>query len=200
MRLFTQIAVLFYVTLVLFFGCFMLLYVLNWLKFEYVHDFIYALYTDDNLKMVVGISSSMMLLINYFFYRIFSINAIRERVIAFQNPAGKVRISLLAVEDLIKKAIERLPEVKESRLSIKAKKGLQIKARLTIYSDVNIPDLTSHIQDMVRKKIIDIVGLEESINVEIFVVKILSAPVRDRNKGQDEDEPLPHIPFQGYRA
>ena len=67
---------------------------------------------------------------------------------------------------------------------------------------MNIPELTAHLQEMVKNKIQDTIGIDESVTVKIHVIKITTEDVRSkRGKGKDEseDKPIQSLPFQGYR-
>jgi uncharacterized alkaline shock family protein YloU len=144
-----------------------------------------------------------MLLLNYVFYRAFTVNIRKEKTIAFDNPAGRVSVSLWAIEDLVKRVVGRIPEIREVRSKISAsKKGLLIKIKLILRAEESIPEVTSRVQELVKRKVQDTIGIEEPMEIAIFVGKILSDQGKDKfaqkeesKKGSDQN-----IPFQGYRA
>ena len=113
MSFFTRAAILFYVTIILFLGCFAVLYVLNVLSYKDIADLLYITYLDDHLRVAVGSIAVGLLFINFILYRQLDVNAHKEKIIAFDNPSGRVRVALVALEDLIRRAISRFPEVKE---------------------------------------------------------------------------------------
>ena len=203
MRLFTRIAILFYVTIILFLGCFALAFFLNWIPLNVVFNFFAVIYTEQIIRIILAALAGVILLINFVFYLFFSINAYKEKIIAFYNPYGRVTVSLFAIEDLVRNTILKLPEIKEVKTSIKAlkKKGLRIKVRLIFSSEVSIPDMTERIQELVQNKIQAIIGITEPSTVEIYIGKFSL----EKNLGKKEKEELreelePNIPFQGYRA
>jgi len=198
-----RLMVLFYVTIILFIGGFFLYFALNLVPLADVQFYTEKFYKDEDLRLLTGLLAVIMLLCNLFFYRYFSVNVHRDKVIAFDNPSGRVSVSLLAMEDLVKRMLIRRPEVKDSRVKITAsKKGLDVRIRLVIKAEASIPDLTFKIQDIVKRKIQDTIGLEEPINVSIYVGKILPEKVKGpKEEGKsEEDQTLPPVPFQGYRA
>ena len=69
MNLFTRAAILFYVTIILFLGCFAILYVLNVLSYKDIVDLLYITYLDDNLRIAVGSIAAGLLFINFILYR-----------------------------------------------------------------------------------------------------------------------------------
>lgn len=204
MRFFTRIAVLLYVILVLFLGCFTLLYVSHAVDFKQVFDVLYAAYFDHNLRLITGSIAAGMLLFNFLFYRLFSINARRERVIAFDNPSGRVSVALDALEELLRRIIIKSPEIKEAKVALQAsKKGLYVKIRMVLCAEVNIPEITSKVQELSRRKIQDIIGLDEPVNVIVYIGKILPDRVKEKRshkKEEIEEKSETTIPFQGYRA
>lgn len=204
MTILTRFAVLFYVTLVLFSSCFLLLFVLHKIDLNQSMAALSVIYFDETLRQIVGAVAAALLLINFVFYRLFSVNTHRDKIIAFDNPAGRVTVSLAALEDLVKRTIVRLSEIKDVRMNITAsKKGLKIKSRLILRSEVNIPEITSKVQDVIRKKIQDMIGIDEPLNVTIYVGKIIPEAIKGKRPPKEEqlEEPSsPPVPFQGYRA
>ncbi len=204
MNLFTRAAILFYVTIILFLGCFAILYVLNVLSYKDIVDLLYITYLDDNLRIAVGCIAAGLLFINFILYRQLDVNAHKEKIIAFDNPSGRVRVALVALEDLIRRTISRFPEVKESKVDIRASKRiLNVKIRMVLCSEVNIPELTSIVQETAKRKIQDIIGLDEPLNISVYISKILGDVVKEKRSGKKEDSEERsgvQVPFQGYRA
>ena len=179
MKLLTHLAVLFYVTIILFVGCFMLLFVLNLLDFSYLVNVLRIAYTDHNLRIILGIVALVLLLKNFIYAQAISDRKQREKTIAFDNPSGRVTVSLMAMEDLVKR-------------------GLDVSTQLTLKSDVNIPDVTANLQEAIRRKIQDTIGLEEPVNVRMHVMKITTDDIK--TKSFEKTTPERSMPFQGYRA
>ena len=204
MTILTRFAVLFYVTLVLFASCFILLFVFNVVHLNQIMEALYMIYFDYTLRRIIGAVAVGLLFINFMFYRLFSVNTHRDKIIAFDNPAGRVTVSLTALEDLVKRTIIRLSEIKDVRINITAsKKGLNIKSKLILRSEVNIPEITSKVQEFIRKKIQDMIGIDEPLNVAIYIGKIIPEPIKGKRQQKEEEveePPSPTVPFQGYRA
>jgi len=200
MKFITKLAVLFYVTSILFLGCFTLLFVLNVLDYHYVADILYGVYSDLHMRWIIGILAILFLIKNFVYANAISDRRQREKTIAFDNPSGRVSISLMAMEDLVRRVLAKSPEVKESKPNIVAiKRGLDVDVRLILKADVNIPDFTATLQETVKRKIQDTIGLEEPVTVRMHVVKIVAGDV----KSSSSDLPYQSqrtVPFQGYRA
>ncbi len=88
--------------------------------------------------------------------------------------------------------IEHLPEVKELRANVTAgKKGINIINRAVIYSDTNIPEITEKIQNMLKSKIQEMLGIEETINIKIHIAKIVPAESGNpKGRGRDDKRTL----------
>jgi uncharacterized alkaline shock family protein YloU len=74
---------------------------------------------------------------------------------------------------------------------------------LILRAEGSIPEVTSRVQDLVKKKVQNTIGLDESIEVAIFVGKILPDQGKEKTvskKEEPEEEKQQNVPFQGYRA
>ena len=204
MNFLTRLGLKFYFLTVLIVALSALLFVFNKITLENIYYVQHQISLDFQLRIIVGLVALALLLLNFAFSQIITGQQLREKNIAFDNPSGRVTIALTAMDDMIRRLVTKVPEVKEIRPSIIAtKKGLEIDARLTLRSDANIPDLSSRLQDLIKRKVQDTIGLEGPVNVRIHIQKF--TPVDDKVKRQKdidyiEEKPSPVIPFQGYRA
>jgi uncharacterized alkaline shock family protein YloU len=207
MKSLTRFFVLIFVTLVLFLTVFFLLFVLHYIDPHSVLQFMVMLYIDETLRRVVVGLAGFVILANYIcYYQAVKANISEKKIIAFDNPGGRVSVSLLAIEELTKRVISRFSEVREvkSRVWV-SKKGLHIKMRLILRAEGSIPEVTSRVQDAVKRKIQDTIGIDEPIDVDIYVGKILPDQANEKRPPKKDDGPKvpeqqPNIPFQGYRA
>ena len=135
-----------------------------------------SFYDDLQTRIIIGSIGLSLIMLSLLFAQLISARREREKTIAFNNPSGQVTITLFAVEDLIRKIGLELPQIKEIRPDVIAtkKKGLHVNIRLILKSETNIPEFTSQLQDMVKMKIQEILGIEEQINVRIHIAKIQS--------------------------
>lgn len=204
MKFLTRIAVLFYVTLIMFISSFILLFVLNYIDMQNIVNLFAVIYFDEALRMAFAVGACALLFLNFVFYRAFTVNIHREKTIAFDNPAGRVSVSLVAIEELTKRVISQTSEVREvkSKISV-SKKGLMIKIKLILRAEGSIPEVTSRVQELVKRKIQSTIGLDEPIEVAIYVGKILSDQGKEKRppkKEESQKESQQNVPFQGYRA
>ncbi len=95
-----------------------------------------------------------------------------------------------------------MSEVKEIKPSILAtKKGIEIISRLILKEDVSIPEMTAQLQDLIKNRVQDVLGVEENVIVKLHIVKISSSGGKEKylkNDEVDQKEEL-SVPFKGYR-
>jgi uncharacterized alkaline shock family protein YloU len=202
MRFFTHLAIYFYVLMISLVSGVVIFFVSRLVTLEDVYYYLDLAYNNTEIRMIVGIVAGALVVLSLIFERIIIAGRQRERTIAFDNPSGRVSVSLSAVEDLVRRLVYKMPDIKEVRPNIIAtKKGIEIECRLILKADVNIPDLTLKLQELIKNRIQEILGLEEIIIVRIHVVKIISEESkgkRTKEEGEEKSEPI--IPFQGYRS
>jgi uncharacterized alkaline shock family protein YloU len=182
---------LFFYTLVFFVvAALFIIVAMNIIPQEAVFDGISAIYASNNTRLILGIAGALLLFISIMVVQLTMGKIQREKTIAFENPDGQVTISLTAIEDFIKRALKQLPEVKELRPSVKAgKKGIKIINRVTLFSDINIPETTEKIQNIVKNRVQDMLGVEEPIDIRVHVVKIVHKEELSKIAKKDEASP-----------
>jgi len=83
MNFFRRISILFYVTMIMSLGVYIIMIACQYFVF---HDFIYVwskIYSDEQLRIVLGCIGAFILLFNYICYSILSENLSRGNIIAF---------------------------------------------------------------------------------------------------------------------
>jgi hypothetical protein len=173
MRFIDGLTLFFYTLVFLLLGGLLISVSLNLIPQDAIIDTINTVYTAKDVRLIIGITGLVIIFINIMVIQLTMGKIKRERTIAFENPDGQVTIALTAIEDFIKRAIKQLPEVKELRPFVRAsKKGIRIVNRCTLYSDVNIPETTEKIQNIVKLRVQEMLGVEDPINIRVHVVKI----------------------------
>jgi len=77
-----------------------------------------------------------------------------------------------------------------------------VTLRLSLCAEVNIPEITARVQETVKEKIQNIVGIDEPVTVMIYIGKIFvpaTTKSDSRDAGGKGNDSL-NVPFQGYRA
>ncbi len=202
MKFLAGVALLFYVLIISLGAGVVVLFVAHLVLLEDIVHFLNIAYSDVQIRGIVGGIAGAIIFMSFIFARVISGGRQKERTIAFDNPSGRVSVSLSAVEDLVKRLMYKIVEVKEARLHIIAtKKGIEADARLVLNADVNIPEVTARLQELVKSRIQEMLGIEEAVMVRIHVVKITveeNKSKRSKDSGEEKTEPA-QVPFHGYR-
>jgi hypothetical protein len=198
MWLMTRLAIIFYVSILWITSFVIMLFVLHAFELETVKDILFLIYTDQQLRIIVFAVACGIIFISFLLENLIYGRRKMERTIAFDNPSGQVTVSLSAIEDLIKSLTSQLPEIKEIKPFLMAnKKGIDAQIKLVLRSQVNIPELTARLQDIIRRKIEEAIGMEGRVIIHIHVAKMSLEDVKLK-RGSDIDQP--QIPFHGYRS
>jgi uncharacterized alkaline shock family protein YloU len=190
MRFVDGLTLFFYTIVFLLLGGFLIAISLNLVPQETIVETLNTFYTAQNVRLIMGVTGLVIIFINAMVIQITMGKIKRERTIAFENPDGQVTISLTAIEDFIKRAIKQLPEVKELKPFVRAsKKGISIVNRCTLFSDVNIPETTEKIQNIVKLRVQEMLGVEDPINIKVHVVKISHKEEPNKDKTAEPKPP-----------
>ncbi len=198
MWLMTRLAIIFYVSILWVASLVVMLFVLHIFDFDTIKNILSLVYDDRKLRMVVFAIACGVVLVTFLLENLIYGRRRMERTLAFDNTSGRVTVSLAAIEDLIKSLISQLPEIKEIKPFLTAnKKGIEVQVKLVLRSQANIPDLTVKLQDMIRRKIEETIGMEGKIIIRIHVAKMVLSDAKSKRPIDVVDQP--QIPFHGYR-
>jgi len=198
MRIFTVLGIFFYATVIIVAGVILIALSFNILQPQDINSSLLYVQSSVNSRVITGLSGLLLILISFSFAQLILGRLQREKTIAFATASGEVTIALSAVEDLIRRLSGVIPEIKELRPDVIAsKKGIVVDLRVILKKEVNIPELTSRLQDIAKSRIQEVLGIEEQIIIKIHVAKIAPVEEKDkRRKDQEKDEPV--APFSGY--
>lgn len=164
---------------------------------EYLQGLLVYIQNSFYARIIVGLLGFLLILISFSFAQLILGRFQREKNIAFNTPSGEVTVALSAIEDLIKRLVIFIPEIKELRPNVIAtKKGVIVDLRVVLKSEANIPDLTARLQEVSKSKIQEVLGLEEEIIVKIHIAKIVTVEEKKRKDFIEKENPT--IPFGGY--
>ncbi len=198
MWLMTRLAIVFYVCIIWITSLIILLFVLHAVDFDSVNHLLSIVYENQKIRIIVFAITCGIIFVSFLLENLIYGRRRMERTIAFDNASGRVTVSLVALEELIKSLTSQLPEIKEIKPLVMAnKKGLDAQIKLILRSQANIPDLTAKLQDMVRRKIEETIGMEGRINVRIHVTRMALDDLKSRRRVDIIEQP--QVPFHGYR-
>ncbi|MBI1976727.1 MAG: alkaline shock response membrane anchor protein AmaP [Candidatus Omnitrophica bacterium] len=160
-----------------------------------------GIYASRDFRVMLGISGFVLAVLGFVIFQWVTLKMQREKTIAFTTPDGQVTVSLEAIENFIRRVTKHLHGIKEIKPDVVAnRKGLHVAARVTLFEETNIPEISEEIQRLVRKKIQDMLGIEENIQTRVHIVKIISKENDSGPKGTPGNEPLsePVTPYRDY--
>jgi uncharacterized alkaline shock family protein YloU len=191
MRVISSLTIILYSVLFFMLGVVLLLMAFNLVSkgiIDYTVDFIY---NTPNMRLVIGLTGGLLVIVTLLVVQIIFGRMQMERTIAFENPDGQVTISLSAIEDFIKRLSKQVPEIKELKPNVIAtKKGVDITTRLVLFSDTHIPEITEKVQNIIKGKVQDILGIEEAISVKVHIAKIVQKEEPKEFKSKEKEQPV----------
>ncbi len=119
----------------------------------------------------------------------------KDKSITFESPEGNVSITLIAIEDMLKRMLEKRKEITNIKTKVILKKKIiEVNTKGVLNAEVNLIEFTKEIQGKVSEKMQSLLGESKEIKVNL-IIKKLNMP----NKGEliaDAEEP--NIPFREY--
>ncbi|MBU0758996.1 MAG: alkaline shock response membrane anchor protein AmaP [Candidatus Omnitrophica bacterium] len=195
MKIFSVVAIFIYTLLFSIVGAILIALSLRTESLDVIVKMVSSLSHADNVRLGMALTGLILIFVNISIARISLGKMHRLKTIAFDNPYGRVTVSLAAIEDYIKKLTNKMPEIKELKSSLSAsKKGVEVSTRAILYSGYNIPEITEKIQNAIRIKLQEMLGLEEKVTIKVDVTKIahldpkspVTAPADTGFKGEIE--------------
>lgn len=102
----------------------------------------------------------------------------KKGIIIQETPLGKVKVSLVAAENLIHKLLKSISEIKEVKPTIRGVGGkISVTLRIAIVPETNVPQLTTRIQNLIKEGILDVLGVEVC-QVKVLVDNMLAHTAR----------------------
>lgn len=198
MRIFSGFTMFFYTLVFLAIGCALIAFSINIISIDTIVPAIEYSHEAINLRLAVGLIGLLLIIYSLVAVQI-ALGALqREKTIAFDNPSGRVTISLSAIEDFIRRTSTHISEVKELRANVKAsKKGIHITNRVIVYSDANIPDATERIQNILKNRIQEMLGIEETIHIKVHIAKIVARESKENKSKKIEPKEEKKTLFKG---
>lgn len=199
MKVFSGITRFFYTVVLALLGASLILIALNLLPKANIIEAVNLIYAQPNLRLVTGFAGLLLITISLLIIQFALGRLEREKTLAFENPDGRVTVSLTAIEDFMKRVGAQIPEIQELKPKVSAtKKGVVVEAKITLFSDISIPNITEKIQSIVKNRIQDMLGIEEPIIVRIHINKLVAKSEPKKKKTQEKESKKEEAPqFRG---
>ncbi len=195
MKLFIWIIMGCYMTLFSLLGVGLISFSFHWVPVEGALQWLETAYLQDNLRAALVVTGAGLIVLNWMIVQLTLAKFQRQKTIAFENPDGQVTVSLSAVEDFLRRSARELPEVKDLRADVVARKGrIVVRARVALWSEAHIPEVTERIQAIVKSRIQEMLaGIEEPVFVRVHVSKISHRDEADKTHHNRRDELPTHF-------
>ena len=111
-----------------------------------------------------------------------------ERTVVLQSPLGDIFVSLSAIEDfsrIVKNQVKGIRDIKGKVLS--KRKGLDVTAKVTLYSDRSVADVTQEIQEAIIQYIHFTLGINTEIKPKVIVSKMAYKTVNEVQEEPDNE-------------
>ena len=119
MKFIMRVAIRLFTVMVLFSSVMMIIFVFHHVRLDKVFNLLAYVYFDKTLCMFFAALTGFVVLMNFVcFCQILSAVTYEKKIIAFDNPAGRVSVSLTAIEELTKRVISQTSEVREVKSKI----------------------------------------------------------------------------------
>ncbi|MBP7791483.1 MAG: alkaline shock response membrane anchor protein AmaP [Candidatus Goldbacteria bacterium] len=108
-----------------------------------------------------------------------------ERTVILQSPHGDIKVSLKAIEDfsrIVKNEVKGVKEIKGKVLS--KRKGLDVTAKVTLFSDRAVAEVTQEIQEAIIRYIQYTLGIETPIKPTVVVSKVIYKSPEEEKKNE----------------
>ncbi len=187
------LTILIYITLSLIIGSFLISLSLGIIAVDAITGYLIQIPTDFRLKMMTLLIGTLLVLLCLRYIQTIFRRSQRNKSITFESDEGKISITLVAIEDMLKKMLEAKTEV--SRIKPKVilrKKYIEVAAHGVLTAEVNLVDFTKEIQEQVKEKVHALLGEDKQVQVNLEIRKIAI------NEKELAEEKEPKIPFRDY--
>jgi len=188
------LTILIYIILSLITGLTLISLSLEVITVDTVTAYLAKIPADFPLKWITVIVGLLLILLCLRYIQASFQRSRRDKSVTFESDEGKVSITLVAIEDMLKKMLEAKTEVSRIRPKVLLrKKGIEVIARGVLTTEVNLVEFTKEIQEQVKEKVHTLLGEDKQVQVNLEIRKI--ALSRQDLMAEDKE---PEIPFRNY--
>lgn len=103
-----------------------------------------------------------------------------SQTVVHETALGEVRITLGAVENLVKRVARQVKGVRDIRTSVgRSPEGITVNLRAVVSPEVSIPEVSDQVQNAVKNYVRHVVGVEVA-EIKIYIDNITSEARRGR--------------------
>ncbi|GEM_PF-258354 len=148
------------------------------------------LYGSPRGRLISLLIGGMFIIFSLLLLFVRSKASAEEKAISFDNPVGKVKISLSAIEDFIQKIALQVSGIHEIKPRAIAKKNkLQIENKVVIWGSENLLNISNKAQEAIQSYLQEILGGEEKVEINMHIVKVLQDATKLKTESSVEALP-----------
>lgn len=115
--------------------------------------------TSQNGRLALGLLGALFLIASIRLLY-FGFHRYPGEATVHETPLGEVKVSLDAIEGLVRKVVNQVKGVREARAGVSnSPNGVRVRVRASVSSDVSIPQLSDEIQNTVKNHVRSVVGI-----------------------------------------
>jgi len=146
-------------------------------------------------QMILGWLGVFFILASINFVRRLSLHSTKEKAIVLNTDKGNIKVSLSAIEDMIRRDLSDQKEISHIRPKVLIqRKGIKVLIRAVLKSEENLSEFTAQIQEKIKSRLETLIGKEKEIFVDLEIKKIALAESGYKKEEKEEVE----IPFRNY--
>ncbi len=158
----TRILLTIYLLLIMGVCVFIILATTNVVDYKVTEDMLYGFNTSQTTRIVAFIVCVVVIIVSLILM-FFGIRKGKDKLIRIREEQdGTYQVSIRTIEEIASRAYGSMMEITKSHLRAKyshAKGGLTIQAVLEVKPNVNIPELTKRISELVKQDVEQYTGL-----------------------------------------
>lgn len=183
MKITNFIVISFYTLATLALGAFLFYVSLGVIPFAEVLKSMETYYEASELnRFLIGLAGASLIIISIgFVVSLFGGLFKSERSLVISAAGSQLKVSLAAIEDVVKRCGDQFIDVKDIKAKVTVKrKGLEIHNKVTFYVGVNIPEITERLRNLIKEQLGKVFGIEDDIRVRIHVTKVVEKSQKTR--------------------
>ena len=173
MKVFNAFAYLFAILTFLTLGSLLIIVAVHLLSVEDALLKIREIYASPWRSLQTGFIGMMFITVGLAFSKMLVKKGREADALIFQSEIGPIVVSVMAIEDVVKKVLKRFHLVKDCKIKTLIRgKDVEIKLRLILWSRSRVPELVSEIQDEIRSRVKKLLGNENRLEIACDIQKI----------------------------
>ncbi|MDD5084987.1 MAG: alkaline shock response membrane anchor protein AmaP [Candidatus Omnitrophica bacterium] len=174
------ISILVYLTV----GSFLIIVAVHLVGFEDAINAITDIYKNPIHSLETGGVGLIFIVIGLTLAKIVVKRGRSDDALMLEGTAGKIRISVDAIEDIARKVLKKFLLIKEYRVRTHiSDRHLEIKIRLVLWAGGNIPSLVNELNAELSNRLTKVLGLKDDIEIKVDVAKVLENEQIDELQG-----------------